>query len=288
MSPRLRAAIRAAAVAVALTGCASLPPAPAPTNPIRFLAINDVDTVDTLHDGSGGLARVATMRARIASEGPTLFVLAGGALHGGRDMVAALNAAKLDYATLGEPGALDLPRDTLIARIAESRFKWLSANCTEADGTPFPGVLAWDTVRLAERKIGLFGITAAGDYPAPAHCGDPAAAAHRVLDTLRAQGADLIVALTHQPVAADRALLNREPALDLVLGGDTDAAADELVAGRHALKADPDARTAQFATVWGTRGQWQQAVALLPVHAGIPPDTSVTRVVAAAGGAGSR
>ena len=77
-----------------------------------------------------------------------LFVLAGDLLspsllskyYGGRQMVEALNAAKLDYATFGNH-EFELPRDTLVARIAESNFQWISSNCTQADGSPFPKVL---------------------------------------------------------------------------------------------------------------------------------------------------
>ena len=50
--------------------------------------------------------------------------------YSGRQMVEALNAAKLDYATFGNH-EFELPRDTLEARIAESNFKWLSSNCTQ-------------------------------------------------------------------------------------------------------------------------------------------------------------
>jgi 5'-nucleotidase len=275
-----------------LAACSGLPPAPAPTNPIRFLSINDVYTADTASDGSGGLARVATMRQRIAAEGPTLLVLAGNALSSGpgtpaaqgRAMVAALNAAKLDYATFGER-EFDLPRDTLMARIAESDFKWLSSNCTEAGGGAFPKVLAWDTLRMADRKVGLFGLTLQGAYPGYVRCTDPDSAARRMLDTLSAQGTDFIVAVTHQPLEADRSLLNRESRLDLILGGHDPEARDELVSTRHVLKADSNARSVQFATVWGTKGQWREAVALLPVHPGVALDTAVARVVAQAAAA---
>jgi 2',3'-cyclic-nucleotide 2'-phosphodiesterase (5'-nucleotidase family) len=74
-----RAALVAALASGALTAC-GLPPAPPPTNPMRFLLVNDVYVLDTLADGSGGLARAATVRRRIAAEGPTLFVLAGDVL----------------------------------------------------------------------------------------------------------------------------------------------------------------------------------------------------------------
>jgi 5'-nucleotidase/UDP-sugar diphosphatase len=271
-----------------LVACLGLPPAPAPTNPMRFLSINDVYVADTLADGSGGLARVATMRSRIQAEGPTLFLLAGDFLspsllskyYGGAQMIEALNAAKLDYATFGNH-EFELPRDTLVARIHASNFKWLSANCHEASGGAFPGAVGWDTVRLAKRKVGLFGLTLEGDYPKYVRCSDPDSAARFVIDTLVQQGADLIVALTHQTAEADRALLNREGRLDMILGGHEHEHMSVAISTRYVLKADANARTAQFATVWGTHSQWREAVALLPVEAAVAPDTAVARVVAA-------
>jgi 2',3'-cyclic-nucleotide 2'-phosphodiesterase (5'-nucleotidase family) len=53
---------------------------PKPLNPVRFLLVNDVYVADTMADGSGGLARVAIVRQRLADEGPVVFVLAGDVL----------------------------------------------------------------------------------------------------------------------------------------------------------------------------------------------------------------
>jgi len=271
-----------------LLACLGLPPAPAPTNPVRFLSINDVYVADTLNDGSGGLARVATMRHRIQAEGPTLFVLAGDFLspsllskyYSGAQMVEALNAAKLDYVTFGNH-EFELPRDTLVARIRTSTFKWLSANCTEANGSAFPGVLPWDTLRMAGQKVGLFGLTLQGPYPKYVRCTDPDSAARIAVDTLQRLGVDLLVAITHQTVEADRALLNREGRLDLILGGHEHQHMTVAIANRYILKADANSRTAQFATIWGTREHWHEAVALLPVQPTITADTAVARIVAA-------
>jgi 5'-nucleotidase len=295
--------LAAVAAALLLFGC-GLPPAPAPTSPVRVLLVNDVYVSDTMADGSGGLARVARERARLAAEGPLLFVLAGDVLspsllskyYSGRQMVDAFNAAKLDYATFGNH-EFELARDTLVARIAESKFTWLSANCTGADGAPFPGVLAFDTVTVQDtvrdrsagedrkpgepRKIGIFGITLQGSYRSYVRCGDPDAAARSAIDTLGKLGAELIIGLTHQGLAADRALLTREPTLDLILGGHEHEAIDETVGNRHILKADANARSAQFATVWGKKGEWVQAVTLIRIDDAIPPDTAVARVTAA-------
>jgi 2',3'-cyclic-nucleotide 2'-phosphodiesterase (5'-nucleotidase family) len=262
--------------------------APEPLNPVRFLLINDVYVADTLADGRGGLARVATVRNRLADQGRTLFVLAGDVLspsilskyYGGRQMVEALNAAKLDYATFGNH-EFELDRDTLIARIEASTFTWLSANCALTDGGAFPKVQPWDTVRVSGHLVGIFGLTLEGSYRRYVTCTDPDSAARRAVDTLTALNADLIVGLTHQTVEADRDLLAREQRLDLILGGHEHEAHDSVVSGRHVLKADANARSAQFATLWGGKGEWRQAIGRVQIDSRLPDDTTVARVVAA-------
>ena len=284
----MRRSIVWGALGLALSACMGLPPAPPPTNPIRFLSINDVYVLDTLADGSGGLARVATLRSRLASVGPTVFVLAGDELspsllskyYSGHQMVQTLNAAHLDYATFGNH-EFELPRDTLVARIAESKFKWISSNCTEGTGQPFPGVLPWDTLRVQGRKLGIFALTLQGQYRRFVRCTDPDTAAHAAVDTLVKLGAELIVGLTHQTIAADRALLAKEPAIDLILGGHEHEAHDETVGGRHVVKADANSRSAQFVTVWGAKGNWRVAPTLVRIGDELPLDTATARIVAA-------
>ena len=283
--------MRRLALATALVGataCAGGAGPPIPLNPVRFLSINDVYVADTMADGTGGLARVATVRRRLADQGPVIFVLAGDLLspsllskyYNGRQMVEALDSARLDYATFGNH-EFELPVDTLNARIAESKFKWISSNCTLADGTPFPKVIPWDTVKVSGQKVGLFGLTLQGPYRKQVKCGNPDSAAHLAIDTLAALGADLIVGITHQNVEADRDLLAREPKLDLILGGHEHEAHDSTVSGRHVLKADANSRTAQFVTLWGGKGQWRQAVGLVHIDSRLPDDSLVAPVVKA-------
>jgi 5'-nucleotidase len=275
------------AVLLGITACLSNAPPPIPLNPVRFLLINDVYVADTMENGRGGLARVATVRQRLAEMGPVLFVLSGGVLSPspateyfhGRQMVDVLNRAKLDYATFGEHD-FDLGADTLAARIAESDFTWISSNCTGPDGNPIPKVLSWDTVRVSGHKVGLFGLTLQGMYGGGARCSNPDSAAHQVIEQLGEEGADVIVAVTHQPMAADRNLLSREAKLDLVLGGHESRAQDSVITGRHAAKADSNAKSAQFVTLWGGKGNWRQAVGLVPIDGSLPPDTVVAPAVA--------
>jgi 5'-nucleotidase/UDP-sugar diphosphatase len=273
---------------IGAAGCMGNAPPPIPLKPVRFLVINDVYVADTLPDGDGGLARVATVRNRLADQGPVLFVLAGDALspslaskfYRGRQMVEALNAAKLDYATFGNH-EFDFPLDTLLARIGESKFKWISSNCALASGAPLPKVLPWDTLRVSGHKVGMFGLTLQGPYPAYVRCSNPDTAAHRVIQTLTDEGADLIVGVTHQTMTADRELLGREPRLDLILGGHEHQAQDSVISNRHVVKADANARSAQFVTVWGGKSKWRQATGLVRIDPRLPPDTAVAGVIEA-------
>lgn len=269
-----------------LTGCVGLPKAPAPTNPVRFLSVNDLSELDTLPSGSGGLARLASLERRIAAEGPVLFVVAGDFLgpsltsryFGGRPMVEALNAAGVDYVTLGQH-EFDESTDSLEVRIAASKFKWLSANCRGPGGRAIAGVLPWDTVRVYETKVGIFGLTARYTAPDGAECGNPGEAAREAIDALAGLGADMIVALTHQPLDDDVDLLTREGQLDLVIGGDTEAAATVASGARHVVKADGRGQSAEFVTLWGRKGQWREAVRLLDVRPNLAPDAATARVV---------
>ena len=279
--------IAALALLLAISACMGNAPPPIPLNPVRFLLVNDVYMADTAGDGRGGLARVATVRNRLADQGPVVFVLAGDALspsmltkyYSGGQMVEALNAARLDYATFGNH-EFDLELDTLVARIDASKFKWISSNCTLADRTPLPKVLPWDTLRISGHKVGLFGLTLQGNYPRTIRCANPDSAAQRAVETLTAEGADLIVGITHQTIQADRDLLAREPRIDLLLGGHEHEAQDSTVSGRHVVKADANAVSAQFVTLWGGKGSWRQAAGLVQINGALPSDTTVARVVA--------
>ncbi|MEJ7810764.1 MAG: bifunctional metallophosphatase/5'-nucleotidase [Gemmatimonadaceae bacterium] len=271
------------------------PSAAAAAAAVRFLLVNDVYVLDTLRDGSGGLARVAWTRDSLARDGPLVFVLAGDVLspsllskwYAGRQMVEGFNAAKLDYATFGNH-EFEIPRDTLLARIAASRFRWISTNCTQPDGSPFPGVLPWDTLTLAGTRIGLFGLTLRAGYPRWVRCADPDSTAHATVAALRSAGAELVIALTHQFIYQDTALLAREPDLDLILGGHEHDARAAVIGGRRVLKADASSRSAQWVTLRrgvGGAGEaprgWRQESRLLIMGRGVPADPATAGVTRA-------
>jgi 2',3'-cyclic-nucleotide 2'-phosphodiesterase (5'-nucleotidase family) len=282
IAPALAAAVLAACSAASV-------PAPA-TQPLRFLLINDVYLGDTLRDGSGGLARVASLRDSLAGTGPVTFVLAGDFLspslltkwYRGEQMRQQLNAAKLDYATFGNH-EFEIDRDTLISRIANSTFKWTNANCfLRPSGQPFPGVSRWDTATISGVKVGVFGVTLAGDYRSWARCSNPDSAARVVIGELKSAGAQLIYGLTHQNLDADSALLAREPDVDFILGGHEHENHRVLVGGRRLLKADANSRSAQLLTVRRRPdGRWVQGDQLITIDRRLPFEPTTQAVVKA-------
>ena len=49
--------------------------------------------------------------------------------------------------------------------------------------------------------------------------------------------------------------------------------------GRHVVKADANARSAQFATLWGGKGHWREAVGLVRIDSRLPDDSAAAEVM---------
>ncbi len=258
-----------------------------PQQALRFLLINDVYFGDTVRDGTAGLARVAYLRDSLEKTGgPVTFVLAGDFMspsllskwyHGGQ-MVEQLNAAGVDLVTLGNH-EFELDRDTLIARVASSKFKWTSANCMMASGQPFPGISKWDTTTISGVKVGVFGVTLLGGYRSYVKCSNPDSAAHAAIAALKVAGAQIVYGLTHQTLAADSALLGREKDLDFILGGHEHENHRMLLNNKRLLKADANARSAQLFSITHTANGWVQGDRLILIDRSLPFQPATQTVV---------
>src|SRR4029078_10937697 len=99
--------------------------------PLTLLQINDVYNTAPI-DGLGGLARVATIKRQLAADGRSPFLVLGGdflspsvasSVFRGAQMIAALNAAGLDLATLGNH-EFDFGDDVVNERMEEGRWQW--------------------------------------------------------------------------------------------------------------------------------------------------------------------
>jgi len=180
--------------------------------------------------GRGGLARVATLVRALERESPnTVFALAGdtispsllSTLRRGAQMIEGWNALGLGVATFGNH-EFDFGPAVLAQRIGESRFPWITSNVVDgATGRPFGGARRWLRRDFDGVRVGLIGLTTpdaarTSNGGAGVRFDDPLPAARGALADLGAL--DLRVAVTHLPLAQDRALAAALP-IDAILGG---------------------------------------------------------------------
>jgi 5'-nucleotidase/UDP-sugar diphosphatase len=199
---------------------------------VTFLHFNDVYEL-LPETGKGGLSEVATIVRNQRARNFNTIVTFGGdllspsfmsGLTKGSQMIDVLNAIGVDYATLGNH-EFDFGPTVLRQRISESDFTWLVTSVSEDDGTPFAGANTTAIRRIGPFTIGFFSVLSTDSTtrsnPGPhVHFKTPIATASEAVKALRAHGVDVVVALTHEPVADDKTLIDQVPGIDLVLGGD--------------------------------------------------------------------
>ena len=237
-------------------------------NGITLLSINDVYRLqDPSGQDFGGLARVRAVRAQLEQQGNAVMMLhAGDFLHpsfnsrifnglGMIDILSQLDGdgKKFDDNMIAVFGNHEFDKKRLSQApllqdaIDQSQFHWLDSNIQWK-----PGVIQSDKFKhsllrtINGIKIGFFGITTDMQHPEYIDAFDsPDATAKKLVTELRAAGADVVVALTHHWMPADRALLTLEEAYrpDLIIGGHEHTRQVHLINGRWILKADADAKS---------------------------------------------
>lgn len=200
---------------------------------ITFLQLNDVYQTSAVDRGAyGGLPRVSTLKKRIMIDTPdAMFVLAGDTLSPsvasqlfkGQQMIAAWNALKLDYATFGNH-EFDFGPFEFTKRIGDSKFAWICANVIDKNtGTTFGGVKRYVIRDIDGVKVGILGLltpdTLKASRPGPrVDIEDPVKTALRLIPQMKAEGAEIIVGLTHMTMEQDMHLARSVP-IDLIMGG---------------------------------------------------------------------
>jgi len=224
-------------VMLVLAACSTPVRGPREASEVRLtlLQINDVYTLEPVDEGRrGGFARLATLVKRIRRDNPATVLALGGdaispsvasTLLKGEQMIGGLNALGLDVAAFGNH-EFDFGPTILAQRMRESTFTWLAANVLDRrTGQPFGGAKSDVLLTLGGVRVGLYGLTtpdtARTSSPgADVEFRDPITVARTRTTELRGRGAQLLVAVTHQEMAADRALAAAPGVeLDVVLGG---------------------------------------------------------------------
>jgi len=249
---------------------------------LRILSINDVYELEHL-------PRLATLLRAHELPAPdvTISIIAGdfvgpsllSSLDAGRGMVACLNALGIRYAALGNHED-DIEPAELHARVAEFRGTWISTNVDFDPAMPREAIIA-----VGDREVGLFATVVddptiyrampfGGAAMRPAH-----ASALAAIAALKARGCEVVVAITHQPLAADIALA-RTRAVPLIVGGHDHAPMLEQVDGTWIVKAGADGVAAIVSDLVFGEGALTVTVARVPV-AGYEEDAAVRALVEA-------
>jgi 5'-nucleotidase / UDP-sugar diphosphatase len=245
---RRAAGLVLAALSLCLAGTAAADPVH-----VTFLHFNDATEIDP-PAREGGLARAATLfRQERAKQINTIITYGGdllspsfmSGLTQGRQMIELMNELKLDYAALGSH-EFDFGPEVLRQRMSESKFLWLATGTRDADGTPFGGAAGTALRRFSRVTIGFFAVltpeTAVTSLPGPHVNFLPTVdVAQEAVRALRAAGADVVVALTHESLDDDKALVDQVRGIDLVLGGNERGAVAITEQGVPILKTAPNA-----------------------------------------------
>lgn len=261
--------------------------------PVTLLQLNDVYSTVPV-DGRGGLARVATLDRQIAATGRTpLMLLAGDFLSSsvastvfkGAQMIEALNAIGLDVATLGNH-EFDFGLDVLRQRMREAKFDWVVSNVIDREtGNPIGGAAPYLIRTIDSVRIGIIGLclTHEGmptDRLARVELVDPLAAAGTYIPELRKQRVDVIVALTHLTYAEDRALAERFPEIDVIIGGHEHSPITSAVGTTLISKAGSEARfVARIDLNRRDADAVEKFYELIPITDALPDDPAAGEVI---------
>jgi 2',3'-cyclic-nucleotide 2'-phosphodiesterase (5'-nucleotidase family) len=265
---------------------------------LTILQLNDLYDFMPVEKGKkGGLARIATLRDRIAKESPNLaFILAGdflspstmSSLFQGSQMVAALDAIGLDFVTFGNH-EFDFGETVTRERMRQSRFTWVSSNVLDpGTGLPFADSVAFALRDYDGIRVAFIGLTTPETIELSKGGKnlkflDPIPAAQEAAAAAKRAKADLIVALTHQNMADDKALAAAIPAIDLILGGHDHVPLDAKIGKTLILKVGAEGvalgRIDVLVTVGKDRRRVETKWELIPVTDEIPDSPQVAALV---------
>lgn len=223
---------------------------------VTLLQVNDVYQFVPVDNGArGGLARILTLRKRIAAESPnTLLLLSGDTIspsvesntYKGQQMIDAWNAIGLDYSVFGNH-EFDFGPDVLRERMKESRFVWLGANVVDRrTGRTFAETPPFVIREFEGVKIGIIGLV----LPETKSTSRPGKdvdflnvceTARRLVPEIKARGAQVIVGLTHLSMREDKELA-RCADLDIIVGGHEHTLLESLAVRTPIFKMTANAR----------------------------------------------
>lgn len=238
-----------------------------------ILSINDVYRAEGLDDGNiGGLARVRTLRKQLLEQGKeVLFLHAGDFLQPSFSSRVNQGAAMIDVMNQLNGSNQGFDNNMIVTfgnhefdksklkymprvqqRIDEAEFTWLDSNINWLRDEKLGDIHSeklkkWLIKDMGGIKVGVFSLTTDMTHPQYiASFDDPIEVTKHYVPFLKSQGAQVIVALTHQQLSDDKIILNlaEEFRPDVIIGGHEHYRQIEQINQQWIIKADADALSA--------------------------------------------
>ncbi|KAL3263355.1 hypothetical protein ABHI18_001892 [Aspergillus niger] len=210
----------------------------------------------------------------------------------GRHMVPFLNKAGTDVACVGNHD-LDFGVAQFRHLRTQCRFPWLLANVLDLDlGKDVPIANCEKTLMLTSSngiKVGVIGLGerewlgTINALPPNLVYKSAYKTALELVPRLRGQGAELIVAVTHQREPNDYKLAQKLPPgmIDIILGGHDHFYAHAVVNGTHVLRSGTDFKQLSYIEAWRKEdGEgWDFSIVRRDIVRSIPEDPTTTAMV---------
>ncbi|KAF2116296.1 5'-nucleotidase-like protein [Lophiotrema nucula] len=280
-----------------------------PTTPpdLRLLHYNDVYHVDASSaEPVGGIARFQTLINYYRDDGrfkdqPKLLTFFSGdafnpslesSVTKGSHMVPILNGIGTDVACVGNHD-LDFGVRQFRNLTSQCEFPWLLANVLDpALGDSVPLGNAQKTVMLESSngiKVGVIGLAerewldTINSLPPDIVYKSASATAKELVPGLREQGAEIIVAVTHQREPNDNKLAEKTGGdlIDIVLGGHDHYYSHAFINGTHVLRSGTDFKQLSHIEAWRKQDGkgWDFKITRRDIVGSIPKDPAAVEVV---------
>ncbi|KAL1966178.1 hypothetical protein VTN77DRAFT_4730 [Rasamsonia byssochlamydoides] len=210
----------------------------------------------------------------------------------GQHMIPFLNNAGTDVACVGNHD-LDFGIAQFRHLRNQCKFPWLLANVLDpALGENVPLANCERTVMLTSSngiKIGVIGLgerewlDTINSLPPNLIYKSASETAMELVPGLREQGAEIIIAVTHQREPNDNKLAEKTPPglIDIILGGHDHYYAHSVINGTHILRSGSDFKQLSYIEAWRKReGRgWDFTITRRDIVRSIPPDPLTNRLV---------
>lgn len=198
---------------------------------LTFLHFNDFYEINEI-DQIGGAAMLMTALKDARKKSDYSFTIVSGdflspslisEFSKGSHIIKLFNEMKVDMVTLGNH-EFDFGLSILKKRMGESSFIWLNSNILDSNKQPFAGTKQTYIKEVDGIKIGFAGLLTPRTSKLSNNVKSltfisPLKSAKEAISKLKAEGADIIVLVTHLTIQQDLMLAKKAKGINLILGG---------------------------------------------------------------------